>query len=176
MAARLTKGATRCCAVVLLMACAGAGMTGCSDNSGTPSTSRSKAASVASSAASAVSSALPSLASQGASALASASAEVKRRLDEVKNAIDAKGDVRLGAPVADADGRSTVAVSVHNSAGSAKSFLVQVDYRDQAGNLLDTTVVTLNEVAAGKDGKATARSNRKLSGPVRAEVARALRY
>ncbi|MFF4356525.1 hypothetical protein [Streptomyces sp. NPDC001604] len=176
MAGPLAKRTTRCGAVVLLAACAGAGTTGCSDTSGTPSSSHSKAASAASSVASAVASAVPSLASQGASALASASAEAKRRLDEVKNAVEAKDDVQLGAPAQDAEGRSTVAVSAHNSAGSAKSFLVQVDFRDQGGNLLDTTVVTLSEVGAGKDGKATARSNRKLSGPVRAEVARALRY
>ncbi|MBO4257041.1 hypothetical protein [Streptomyces griseorubiginosus] len=159
-------------------------MTSCSDSSGTASSSRSKAASiassvassVASSAASAVASAVPSLASQGASALASASAEARRRLEDVQNGIDAKDDVHLGTPATDADGRSTVAVRAHNSADSAKSFAVQVDFRDQAGNLLDTTVVTLNDVGAGKDGKATAHSNRKLSGPVRTDVARAVRY
>ncbi|MCH5674874.1 hypothetical protein [Streptomyces gilvus] len=147
-------------------------MSGCSDSSGTASTGRSKAASIASSVASAV----PSLASQGASALASASAEARRRLEDVKNGIDAKDEVHLGTPATDADGRSTVAVSAHNSADTAKSFLAQIDFRDQAGNLLDTTVVTLNDVGAGKDAKATAHSNRKLSGSIRTEVARALRY
>lgn len=177
MAGRLRKTKQhRCAAAVLLMACAVAGVTSCSDNSTTTSPARSKAASAASSAASAASSAVASLASQGTSALASASAEAKRRLDEVKNGIDAKNEVSLGAPASAGDGRITVPVTVHNTAGSAKSFVVQVSLHDNAGKLLDTIVVTVNDVAAGKDGSGTARSNRKLSGPVRAEVARALRY
>lgn len=180
MAGRLGKSKHQGTAAVLLMACAAAGVTGCSDNSSTPSTARSKAASAASSAASAAasaaSSAVASLATQGASALASASAEAKRRLDEVKNGVDVKDDVRLGAPASAGDGRVTVAVTVHNTASSAKSFVVQVSFRDNAGNLLDTSVVTVDDVGAGKDGSGTARSNRKLTGSVRADVARAVRY
>jgi len=177
MAGRLRKSKHRCTAAVLLMACVVAGVTSCSDNnSPTTSAGRSKAASAASSAASAASSAVASLASEGASALASASAEAKRRLDEVTNGLNTKNDVSLGAPASAGDGRITVAVTAHNTADSAKSFVVQVSLHDRSGNLLDTVVVTVHDVAAGKDGSATARSNRKLSGPVRAEVARALRY
>ncbi|WP_239015506.1 hypothetical protein [Streptomyces sp. CdTB01] len=180
MAGRMGKSKRRCTAVALLMACAVAGVSSCSDGSSTTSPARSKAASAASSAASAAasaaSSAVASLASQGASALASASAEARRRLDEVKNGINAKDEVSLGAPASAGDGRITVPVTVHNTANSAKSFVVQVSFNDSKGNLLDTCVVTVDSVAAGKDGNATARSNRKLSGPVRAEVARALRY
>ncbi|WP_458247244.1 hypothetical protein [Streptomyces sp. MAI_2237] len=176
MAGRMGKSKHRCTAVALLMACAVAGVSSCSGSSSTTSPARSKAASAASAAASAASSAVASLASQGASALASASAEAKRRLDEVKNGINAKDEVSLGAPASAGDGRITVPVTVHNTANSAKSFVVQVSLNDSKGNLLDTCVVTVDNVAAGKDGKATARSNRKLSGPVRAEVARALRY
>ncbi|MFJ9118891.1 hypothetical protein ACIRJO_25455 [Streptomyces sp. NPDC102394] len=172
MAGRMGKSKRRCTAVALLMACAVAGVSSCSDSSSTTSPARSKAAS----AASAASSAVASLASQGASALASASAEAKRRLDEVKSGINAKDEVSLGAPASAGDGRITVPVTVHNTANSAKSFVVQVSFNDTKGNLLDTCVVTVGNVAAGKDGNATARSNRKLSGPVRAEVARALRY
>ncbi|MFE7855366.1 hypothetical protein [Streptomyces sp. NPDC057403] len=176
MAGRMGKSKHRCTAVALLMACAVAGVSSCSDSSSTTSPARSKAASAASAAASAASSAVASLASQGASALASASAEAKRRLDEVKNGVNAKDEVSLGAPASAGDGRITVPVTVHNTANSAKSFVVQVSLNDSRGNLLDTCVVTVDNVAAGKDGNATARSNRKLSGPVRAEVARALRY
>ncbi|MCL6667921.1 hypothetical protein [Streptomyces panaciradicis] len=176
MAGRMGKSKRRCTAVALLMACAVAGVSSCSDSSSTTSPARSKAASAASAAASAASSAVASLASQGASALASASAEAKRRLDEVKSGINAKDEVSLGAPASAGDGRITVPVTVHNTANSAKSFVVQVSFNDTKGNLLDTCVVTVDNVAAGKDGNATARSNRKLSGPVRAEVARALRY
>ncbi|MFJ9724832.1 hypothetical protein ACIRP3_18990 [Streptomyces sp. NPDC101209] len=176
MAGRMGKSKHRCTAVALLMACAVAGVSSCSDNSSTTTPARSKAASAASAAASAASSAVASLASQGTSALASASAEAKRRLDEVKNGTNAKDDVSLGAPASAGDGRITVPVTVHNTANSAKSFVVQVSLNDSKGHLLDTCVVTVDNVAAGKDGNATARSNRKLSGPVRAEVARALRY
>lgn len=163
--ARRTAGA-------VLMACAVAGAAGCSNNSGT----QPKATGAASAAASAASSAVASLASQGASALASATAEAKRKLDEVKGGIDVKGDVSLGAPATAGDGRITVPVTPHNTASSTKSFAVQVNFLDSSGNLLDAVVVTVSDVAAGKDGKGTADSHRKLSGSVRAEVARAVRY
>jgi hypothetical protein len=166
--ARRTAGA-------VLVACAVAGAAGCSNNSGTPAKATG-AASAASSAASAASSAVASLASQGASALASASAEAKRKLDEVKGGIDVKGDVSLGAPGTTGDGRLTVPVTAHNTASSTKSFAVQVNFLDSSGDLLDTVVVTVSDVGAGKDGKGTADSHRKLSGSVHATVARAVRY
>ncbi|GAA3807678.1 hypothetical protein GCM10022403_047250 [Streptomyces coacervatus] len=94
----------------------------------------------------------------------------------MKNGIDATGDVHLGVPTPADGGRSSVQVTVHNTADSAKSFAVQVNFRDGDGNLLDATVVTVGDVGSGKDGTATARSNRKLSGTIRAEVGRAVRY
>jgi hypothetical protein len=147
------------------------GLTGCSGNNGTSSTA-SKAASVGAQATSAVA----SLASQASEAIASATAEAGRRLGEVKNGVDAKDAVKLGTPSTDADGRTTVQVTADNTAGSTKSFAVQVDFKDQSGNLLDTVVVTVKDVPAGKSGTATARSNRKLSGAVKTEVGTALRY
>ncbi|MFR0355887.1 hypothetical protein [Streptomyces sediminimaris] len=151
-------------ACAVLAAVVGAGLTGCSGDSNNPTSSASKAASAAS-----------SLASRGAEALASATASAGRKLDEVKGGIDAKDAVRLGTPTTD-NGRATVKVTAENSASSTKSFLVQVNFRDSGGNLLDTVLVTVSDVAAGKSGEATARSNRSLSGQVKAEVARALRY
>ncbi|MEH0577517.1 MULTISPECIES: FxLYD domain-containing protein [Streptomyces] len=109
------------------------------------------------------------------SAFASATAEVGRQLDEIKGGADVKGDVKLGTPGTDGD-RSTVEVTVVNSADSTKSFAVQVDFSDSAGNRLDTVLVTVSDVPAGKTGKATARSNRTLSGTVKAKTARAVRY
>ncbi|MFF1642850.1 hypothetical protein [Streptomyces sp. NPDC058249] len=136
-------------------------LTGCS-NDNTPS-------GVASQAASAVSAA--------GDALASATAEAGRKFGEFKNGVDAKGDVKLDDHVTtDSAGRSTVKVTVTNSASSTKSYLVQVDFRDKDGNLLDAAVVTLGDVAAGASKDATARSTRTLSGDVTAGVARAVRH
>nr|WSY53183.1 hypothetical protein OG999_25690 [Streptomyces sp. NBC_00886] len=140
------------------------GLTGCSDDS-SPSSVASKAAS-----------AVASIGAQATDAIASATAEAGRRLDEVKNGVDAKDSVKLGTPATDSAGRSTVEVTADNTADSAKSFAVQVEFKDQGGNLLDTVVVTVSDVPAGKSGTATARSHRKLSGSVKAEVGTALRY
>ena len=151
-----------------------AGLTGCSGDD-SPSSTVSKAESAARSAGREATAAASSLASQGSSALASATAEVGRRLDDIKGGVDAKGSVEPGAPAADGD-RTKVEVTARNSTDSAKSFAVQVDFTDQGGNLLDTVVVTVSDVPAGASGKATARSNRQLTGEVRAKVARAVRY
>ncbi|MFJ9814193.1 hypothetical protein ACIRU3_02785 [Streptomyces sp. NPDC101151] len=164
MAGHWTRGAAgTVLAVVVAVAAAG-----CSDSSG-PSGGASKAASAAASAAS-------SLASQASEALASASAEAKQKLDGVKNGVKAKDDVTLGAPTPGSDGRAEVRVTAKNTADSAKSFAVQVNFTDKGGNLQDVVVVTVKDVAAGATGEATAASHRKLSGDVHAVVGSALRY
>ncbi|MER5940821.1 FxLYD domain-containing protein [Streptomyces sp. NPDC001928] len=117
-----------------------------------------------------------SLTSKAASAYASATAEANRQLDEIKGGIDAKDSVKLGDPTTDSDGRASVEVTADNTTDSTKSFAVQVNFKDENGNLLDAAVVTVSDVAANKSGKATARSTRDLSGDVRAEVERAVRY
>ncbi|MEU1710202.1 hypothetical protein ABZ478_33385 [Streptomyces sp. NPDC005706] len=166
MAGRWTRGA----AGAILAGVVAVAAAGCSDgNSGNASDAASKAASAASSAAS-------SLASKGGDALASASAEARQKLSGVKNGVQAKGDVTLGTPAAASDGKATVEVSAKNTASAAKSFAVQVNFTDKHGNLLDVTVVTLKDVAAGSTGDATARSHRKLTGEVHAVVNAALRY
>ncbi|MFF5477096.1 FxLYD domain-containing protein [Streptomyces sp. NPDC012935] len=117
-----------------------------------------------------------SVASRAASAFASATAKAGQQLDDIKGGVDAKGAVRLGDPTTDSDGRTTVEVTAENTTDSTKSFGVQVNFRDEDGNLLDANVVTVSDVAAGRTGKGTVRSTRDLSGDVRAEVARAVRY
>ncbi|MFF4270402.1 FxLYD domain-containing protein [Streptomyces sp. NPDC001536] len=136
-----------------------AGLTGCSDDD-TPASVASRAA---------------SLASQGADAFASATAQVGEKFDDIKGGVDVKGDVRLGQVTA-SGGRSEVWVTATNTGGSQRSFLVQVNFTDAGGNVLDAVAVTVSDVAAGGSGKATARSNRELSGAVKAEVDRAVRY
>ncbi|MET7652895.1 FxLYD domain-containing protein [Streptomyces sp. NPDC005486] len=162
--------------------CCATALTGCSDED-TPSSvssAASKAASAAESlgreATAAASSLASGLASEASSALASATAEASRELGEIKDGVDVKSDVKLGAPATDQDDRATVEVTVSNTTDESKSFSVQVDFSDSAGNRLDTVVVTVSDVAAGKTGKETARSNRTLSGQVKAKVARAVRY
>ncbi|MFG2621824.1 hypothetical protein ACGFXC_29815 [Streptomyces sp. NPDC048507] len=145
---------------LVVLAALAAGATGCSDSGTTPSDVASKAASA--------------VQSVGAD-LDSAAAEAKKKLDGVKDGVNAKDQVTLGA-VAQADGRSTVPVTVSNTATDKKSFAVQVNFRDGGGNLLDTVVVTVSDVAAGASGQGTARSTRSLSGEVKAETGTALRY
>jgi hypothetical protein len=139
------------------------GLTACSDDD-SPSSVASKVASAA---------------SRAGDVVASATAEAGKRFDGIKNGVDAKDDVRLGSPAAASDGRTTVGVTAANSADSAKSFVVQVDFTDGTGKLLDAVVVTVPDVPAGGSGKATARSTHDLPGNVgdaRAKVSRAVRY
>ncbi|MFC8434424.1 hypothetical protein [Streptomyces sp. NPDC057253] len=136
------------------------GLTACSDED-SPSSVASKVASAA---------------SQAGDAVSSATAEAGRRFDDIKNGVDARDDVRLTAPTTASDGRTTVQVTATNSAGSAKSFTVQVDFTRQDGKLQDVAVVTVSDVPAGGTGTATARSTHDLSGKVTAKVSRAVRY
>ncbi|NUO41194.1 MAG: hypothetical protein HOV82_04065 [Streptomyces sp.] len=135
-------------------------LTGCSDDD-TPSSVASKAASIA---------------SQATEVFASATAEAGQKFDDVKNGVDVKDDVTLGTPATGSDGRTTVEVTVKNTADSRKSFLVQVNLKNGDGDLADAVAVTVSDVPAGGSKKATARGNRDLSGEVKAEVARAVRY
>jgi hypothetical protein len=121
-------------------------------------------------------SSVSSAASKAASAFASATAEAGRQLDEIKGGIDAKDAVKLGDPTTDSDGRTAVDVTVDNTTDSTKSFAVQVDFSDEDGNRLDSALVTVSDVAGGQTGKGTVHSNRDLSGEVKAEVSRAVRY
>ncbi|GAA3979495.1 hypothetical protein GCM10022384_31210 [Streptomyces marokkonensis] len=152
---------------------AGTVLAGCSDGDGSaadvPSDAGSAAAERAASAAS-------SLASRGSDAVASATAEAGRWLEDIQEGADVEGDVKLGAPKTDADGRTTVEATVTNTADSTKSFAVQVNFTDAGGDLIDTAVVTVPDVPAGKSAHATARSTHDLSGDVRTVVARAVRY
>ncbi|MFC4501434.1 MULTISPECIES: hypothetical protein [Streptomyces] len=164
--------------MVAVVCCAAAVLTGCSDDD-TPSSvssAASRAASAAESLAREATGAASSLASEASSAFASATAEAGRRLDDIQNGTDVTSDVRLGTPGRDSDGRAAVEVTVSNSADSSKSFAVEVDFTDASGKRVDAAVVTVSDVPAGKTGTGTARSNRDLSGEVKAQVARAVRY
>ncbi|WP_405526209.1 FxLYD domain-containing protein [Streptomyces canus] len=151
---------TRWTTAALLTTLALTGLTACADDD-SPSSVASKVASAA---------------SRAGEAVSSATAEAGRRFDDIKNGVDARDDVRLGTPATASDGRTTVEVTATNSADSAKSFTVEVDFTDQDGKLLDAVVLTVSDVPAGGTGKGTARSTHDLSGDVRAKVPRAVRH
>ncbi|MEV5107665.1 hypothetical protein ACFQ7G_23030 [Streptomyces massasporeus] len=162
MAARhRTRWATGGAALALVLSAA---LTGCSGDD-TPSDAASKAES-----------AVGSIASGASEAIESATAEAGRRLDDIQDGIDVKGDVRIGTPVTGSDGRVRAEVTVRNSDDSTRSFAVQVDFKNSGGDLVDTVIVTVDHVQAGESATATARSTHDLSGDVRTDVARAVRY
>ncbi|MER5758859.1 FxLYD domain-containing protein [Streptomyces sp. NPDC002082] len=147
--------------VGVVLAVVAVGAAGCSDGDNSASSAVSQVASAA---------------SEAAEAVDTAEEAAKKKLAEVKDGVDAKDAVKVGVVTADADGFSTAGVTAENSADSPKSFAVQVNFKDKSGNLLDTVVVTVSDVAAGAKGEATARSTHKLSGEVEAQTATALRY
>jgi hypothetical protein len=151
---------TRWTIAALLTTLALTGLTACSDDD-SPSSVASKVASAA---------------SRAGDAVSSATAEAGRRFDDIRNGADARDDVRLGTPATASDGRTTVEVAATNTADSAKSFTVEVDFTDRNGKLLDAVVLTVPDVPAGGTGKGTARSTHDLSGDVRAKVPRAVRH
>ncbi|WKD37670.1 hypothetical protein KO717_36415 [Streptomyces xanthophaeus] len=157
-------------AVVLSVVALGA--TGCSDGDGTPSGAVSSAASAVKSAGEAVQSA----AAEASKAAESAAAVAKGKLADVKDGVDAKDEVTLGSVTTDGDGYTTVPVTARNTDDATKSFAVQVEFKDESGNLIDTVVVTITNVAGKGTGQGTARSTHKLSGTVSAQAGTALRY
>ncbi|MEV6973379.1 FxLYD domain-containing protein, partial [Kitasatospora sp. NPDC093806] len=161
----------------------GAALAGCSSDAKPSSAISSAAAAVesglagaASAAASAVGSAVASAAGGLSSVAASAEAAASSALADVKGGLDAKADVALGAVTVAADGKAEVTLTVTNHGQQANRYVVQVNFTDDGGNLLDATVVTVPDVAAGQQAEAKARSNRGLSNPVKAVVANAVRY
>ncbi|MCX5139802.1 MULTISPECIES: hypothetical protein [unclassified Streptomyces] len=161
MTSRGVRGAS---AVLVAMALATAA-TACSDDGDSASSTVSKAASAAA-----------SVASQGADVVASATAAAGDKLNDFKDGVNAGGDVKAGAPATDKDGHVTSKITVTNSTGSKQTYAVQVNFKDPNGNLLDTVVVTVDDVASKGTKDATARSNRKLDGDVSIEVGKALRH
>ncbi|CAM5480468.1 hypothetical protein ACFUV2_05115 [Streptomyces pilosus] len=117
-----------------------------------------------------------SAASRATGAWESATAEAGRRFEDFTRNLDAKDDVTLGSPDVPASGRASVGVTVRNTDDSARSFLVQIDFRDAGGDLVDVALVTVDDVPAGESARATARSTHDLPSDARPEVARAVRH
>ncbi len=75
----------------------------------------------------------------------------------------------------DGKAQTTLTVTNHEQQGSNR-YVIQVNFTDDSGNVLDATAVTVPDVEAGKSTEAKALSNRDLSGSVKAVVANAVRY
>ncbi|GHI27037.1 hypothetical protein Shyd_84080 [Streptomyces hydrogenans] len=103
------------------------GTAGCSDDGDNP------VSGAVSEAASAVASA-----AEGVTDAASEAADkAEAQMAEIKDGVDAKDEVELGDPATDADGRTTVPVTVRNTDDASRSFAIQVRFEDGDGKLLD---------------------------------------
>ncbi|WTW92400.1 hypothetical protein OG216_03010 [Streptomycetaceae bacterium NBC_01309] len=96
--------------------------------------------------------------------------------NDFKNGVDAKNQVQVGQTAKDPDGRVSTPVTVTNTGDKEADFLIQIEFRDTSGDLVDTIVMNIDNVAPGQQGDGTARSNLKPSEDVTAQVARALRH
>ncbi|MFJ8627219.1 FxLYD domain-containing protein [Kitasatospora sp. NPDC093550] len=74
------------------------------------------------------------------------------------------------------DNKTQVQLTVTNHGQQSYRYVIQVNFTDGSGNVLDATAVTVQDLAAGQSTQAAARSNRELSGTVKAEVPNAVRY
>ncbi|MEV6330278.1 hypothetical protein [Streptomyces sp. NPDC051909] len=109
------------------------------------------------------------------SATAAVASAAQQKMDEVKDGVNATGDVKAGATSTDGD-RTVAEITATNPEDKTADYTVMVDFRDADGNLLDAVVLTIDDVAAGGSKTGTARSNRTLSGATQAQVAQALRH
>ncbi|MFD8755233.1 FxLYD domain-containing protein [Kitasatospora sp. NPDC059577] len=141
------------------------------------------AASALASAAGGAGSALASVAGGAGSALASAEARASEAVSSassavagIKGGLDAKGDVTVGAVTTGTDNKEQVQLTVTNHGQQTYRYVIQVNFTDESGKVVDATAVTVPDLAAGQSVQAAARSNRELSGTVKAEVANAIRY
>ncbi|WP_225804081.1 hypothetical protein [Streptomyces sp. NK15101] len=109
------------------------------------------------------------------SATAAVASAAQEKMNEVKDGVDATGDVRAGATSTDGD-RTVAEITATNPKDKNADYTIMVNFRDGEGNLLDAVVLSISGVAPGKSKTGTARSNRTLSGATKAEIAQALRH
>lgn len=111
-----------------------------------------------------------------ASSVQSALDRAGDEFNDIKNGVDADNDVKVGPVRIDGDGRATAEVTATNTGDSSADFLIQVEFRKPDNDLVDTVVMTIDNVAPGETGTGTARSNFDLDADVTASVPRALRH
>ncbi|MFF0555658.1 hypothetical protein ACH4ZU_29410 [Streptomyces sp. NPDC020472] len=109
------------------------------------------------------------------SATAAVASAAQEKMNQVKDGVNATGDVRAGATRTDGD-RTVAEITATNPEDKNADYTILVDFRDGEGNLLDAVVLNIDGVEPGKSKTGTARSNRTLSGETKAEVSQALRH
>ncbi|MEV7570134.1 hypothetical protein [Streptomyces tanashiensis] len=109
------------------------------------------------------------------SATAAVASAAQEKMNEVKDGVNAGGDVSAGATSTDGD-RTVSTITATNPKDKTADYTIMVNFRDSDGNLLDAVVLTIDGVEPGKSKTGTARSNRTLSGDPKAEIAQALRH
>ncbi|GGY42830.1 hypothetical protein [Streptomyces omiyaensis] len=109
------------------------------------------------------------------SATAAVASAAQQKMDQVKDGVNASGDVDAGATSVDGD-RTVATITATNPLDTTADYAVVVTFRDDGGNLLDTVFLTIDGVGAKASKSGTARSNRTLSGATTAEIAQALRH
>ncbi|MBT2444379.1 hypothetical protein J7E93_30655 [Streptomyces sp. ISL-36] len=107
--------------------------------------------------------------------VSSATAAAASKMGEVKDGVNATGDVKAGPTAKDGD-RTTAEVTATNPQDRKADYTILVNFRDGDGKLLDTVVLNIDGVDPGRSGTGTARSNRTLSGETTAEIGQALRH
>ncbi|MER7539846.1 hypothetical protein ABTX77_34495 [Streptomyces sp. NPDC097704] len=109
------------------------------------------------------------------SATAAVASAAQEKMNEVKDGVNATGDVRAGATSTDGD-RTVAEITATNPKDKTADYTIMVTFRDADGNLLDAVVLNIDGVEPGKSKTGTARSNRTLSGATKAEITQALRH
>ncbi|MGW2299868.1 hypothetical protein [Streptomyces sp. NPDC001809] len=109
------------------------------------------------------------------SATAAVASAAEQKMNEVKDGVNATGDVSAGPTSTDGD-RTVAEITATNPKDKNADYTVMVTFRDEEGNFLDSVVLSIDGVAPGKSKTATARSNRTLSGDPKAEIGQALRH
>jgi hypothetical protein len=108
-------------------------------------------------------------------AFESASASATAKLGEIRDGLDAKSDASIGRTETDGD-RTKAEITIDNKTDKTADYTLSVDFRGADGKLVDVAVLNVDNVGAGQQAKATARSHRKLTGTVTAEIGRVLRH
>ncbi|MBB4982268.1 hypothetical protein [Streptomyces nymphaeiformis] len=109
------------------------------------------------------------------SATAAVASAAQEKMNEVKDGVNATGDVRAGATSTDGD-RTVAEITATNPKDKTADYTIMVTFRDADGNLLDAVVLNIDGVEPGRSKTGTARSNRTLSGATKAEITQALRH
>ncbi|MEU9481402.1 hypothetical protein [Streptomyces sp. NPDC048191] len=153
--------------------------------SGTPPSALASSASAAISSARASASAASASASARASEFeASVDAETQRRsaaaekeLKNVKGRGNALSEVAMtGIPRSQTGGVRAVLVTITNKTGSAASYAVQVDFKDEAGKVVETRYVGAEHLEPGKKEQPIAFSHQPPTAKLTPVLAKAQRY